>query len=106
MSKQIEQLKADKAALEVALKLIAHQDMHTDDFLISRIKMFEAKIADLERNAPDTWENARNIVGYWEAFDNTNKAIHFDREIEVAKYVRHLERQINEGTCNAPNMDF
>lgn len=95
MKELTEQLKADKAALEVALKLIAHQDMRTDDFLISRIKMFETKIAELERQADDPWKEAKQLVEYWHRAD-----ILFDKNADlrrkVALYVRHLEEKVKQ----------
>ena len=104
MSEQIEQLKADKAALEAALRLIAHQDMRTDDFLISRIKMFETKIAELEKQADDPWKEAKQLIRYWGRdnlmLDNNGRLLQ-----QVALYVRYLELEVKQlestGASNA-----
>jgi hypothetical protein len=104
MKEQIEQLKSDKAALEVALRLISHQDMRTDDFLVSRIKMFETKIAELERQADEPFKEAKHLIRHWGRddlmLDNNGRLLQ-----QVALYVRHLEIQLEERTCNAPHMD-
>jgi len=95
MSEQIEQLKADKAALEAALRLIAHQDMRTDDFLISRIKMFETKIAELEKQADDPFEEAKQLIRDWGRLVNNASILQ-----QVALYVRHLELKAKELEAN------
>jgi hypothetical protein len=91
MKEQIEQLKADKSALEAALRLIAHQDMRTDDFLISRIKMFETKIAELEKQASDPWQDAKE---YLIAMESPLSASYWQNV--VAKYVHHLEEKAKQ----------
>lgn len=104
MKELLEQLKADLETLKAALRLIAHQDMRTDDFLISRIKMFETKIAELERQADNPWKEAKQLIRHWGRddlmLDNNGRLLQ-----QVALYVRYLEIQLEEKTCNDPHMD-
>ncbi len=94
MKKQIEQLRADIETLKKA-----HLAILTNGYASSMnayLRDMREKLADLERKTPDTWKNAREFVGYWESHDSTKRAIHFECEIEVAKYVRYLEGKVKE----------
>jgi hypothetical protein len=89
MNEQIEQLKSDKAALEAAKEAM---------------QKFETKIAELERQADDPFKEAKQFIEYWgrDEFLLYNPGGILQ---QVALYVRHLEIQLEERTCNAAHMD-
>jgi DNA repair exonuclease SbcCD ATPase subunit len=92
VKEQIEQLKSDIETLKAALRLIAHQDMRTDDFLISRIKMFETKLAELEKQADDPWKGVKMALDCWSGSNSNVSSPYRD----VVRYVRHLEEKAKQ----------
>jgi predicted RNase H-like nuclease (RuvC/YqgF family) len=76
MKEQIEQLKSDKAALEAAKEAM---------------QMFETKIAELERQADDPFEEAKQLIRDWGRLVNNASILQ-----QVALYVRHLELEVKQ----------
>ena len=75
MREQIEQLKAEIAALEAAKEAM---------------QKFETKIAEIEKQADDPWKEAKQPIRYWGRddlmLDNNGRLLQ-----QVALYVRYLE---------------
>jgi hypothetical protein len=75
MREQIEQLKAEIAALEAAKEAM---------------QKFETKIAEIEKQADDPWKEAKQLIRYWGRddlmLDNNGRLLQ-----QVALYVRYLE---------------
>ncbi len=100
MKKQIEQLKSDKAALEAAQIVLRKHGNDSSLIVDDAAVRIQEKINRLEKQAADPWEEAKKFIEYWGRdnlmFDNNGRLLQ-----HVALYVRHLEIQLEERTCNA-----
>jgi vacuolar-type H+-ATPase subunit I/STV1 len=76
MREQIEQLKAEIAALEAAKEAM---------------QKFETKIAEIERQADDPFEEAKQLIRDWGRLVNNASILQ-----QVALYVRHLELEVKQ----------
>ncbi len=96
MNEQIEQLKADKAALEAAQKAAERQGKRVYANILTKIILeAEAELAELERQASDPWKEAKQLIRYWGRddlmLDNNGRLLQ-----QVALYVRHLELEVKQ----------
>ena len=104
MKEKIEQLKADKAALEEAQIVLRKHGNDSSLIVDDAAVCIQEKINRLEKQAADRWKEVKQIVEYWNSHEfllyNPGGILQ-----QVALYVRHLEIQLEERTCNAAHMD-
>ena len=104
MKEQIEQLKADKAALEAAQIVMRKHGNDSSLIVDDAAVRIQEKINRLEKQAADPWKEAKQLIRHWGRddlmLDNNGRLLQ-----QVAFYVRHLEIQLEERTCNAAHMD-
>lgn len=104
MKEKIEQLKADKAALEEAQIVLRKHGNESSLIVDDAAVRIQEKINRLEKQAVDPWKEAKQLIRHWGRddlmLDNNGRLLQ-----QVAFYVRHLEIQLEERTCNAAHMD-
>lgn len=95
MSEQIEQLKSDKATLEAAQVVMRKHNGFVSELAIETGFRIQDKIKELEKQADDPWQEAKQLVEYWH-----REVILFDKNAglrrKVALYVRHLEEKVKQ----------
>jgi hypothetical protein len=95
MNEQIEQLKADKAALEAAQIVMRKHGGYVSELVIETGIRIQDKIKELERQADDPWKEAKQLIRYWGRddlmLDNNGRLLQ-----QVALYVRHLELEVKQ----------
>jgi len=102
MKEQIEQLKADKAALEVAQIVMRKHGGYVSELVIETGIRIQDQINELERQADDSFKEAKQLIRHWGRddlmLDNNGRLLQ-----QVALYVRHLELKAKE--LEASNAD-
>lgn len=95
MKEQIEQLKADKAALELAQLVMRKHGGYVSELVIETGIRIQDQIKELERQADDPWKEAKELIAFWEV-QSDNFPSYYVRQRDAAKYVRHLEGKVKE----------
>jgi hypothetical protein len=98
MSEQIEQLRDDKAALEVAQIVMRKHGGYVSELVIETGIRIQDQINELERQADDPFEEAKQLIRDWGRLVNNASILQ-----QVALYVRHLELKAKE--LEASNAD-
>jgi hypothetical protein len=102
MREQIEQLKSDKAALEVAQIVMRKHGNDSSLIVDDAAVRIQEKINRLEKQTDDPWKEAKQLIRYWGRddliLDNNGRLLQ-----QVALYVRHLELKAKE--LEASNAD-
>jgi hypothetical protein len=95
MNEQIEQLKADKAALEAAQIVMRKHGCGISKYIEQTVVVIQETINELERQADDPWKEAKQLVEHWH---RANPLLDKSAELrhEVSLYVRHLEGKVKE----------
>jgi hypothetical protein len=95
MKEQIEQLKADKSALEVAQIVMRKHGGYVSELVIETGIRIQDQINELEKQADDPWKEAKQLIRYWGRddlmLDNNGRLLQ-----QVALYVRHLELEVKQ----------
>jgi hypothetical protein len=95
MKEQIEQLKADKSALEVAQIVMRKHGGYVSELVIETGIRIQDQINELERQADDSFKEAKQLIRYWGRddlmLDNNGRLLQ-----QVALYVRHLELEVKQ----------
>jgi hypothetical protein len=95
VSKQIEQLKAEIAALEAAQIVMRKHGCGISKYIEQTVVVIQETINELEKQADDPWKEAKQLIGYWGRddlmLDNNGRLLQ-----QVALYVRHLELKAKE----------
>lgn len=92
MSEQIEQLKADKAALEVAQIVMRKHGCYVSELVIETGIRIQDKIKELEKQAVDPWQDAKGLMQDY--IDRDHHGINY--EAKVARYAKHLEEKVKQ----------
>lgn len=90
MSEQIEQLKADKSALEAA-QIVMRKHGVASELAKEIIFRIQDEIKKLEKQADDPWKEAKQLIRDWGRLVNNASILQ-----QVALYVRHLEGKVKE----------
>ncbi len=98
VKEQIEQLKADKAALELAQIVMRKHGGYVSELVIETGIRIQDQINELERQAADPFEEAKQLIRDWGRLVNNASILQ-----QVALYVRHLELKAKE--LEASNAD-
>jgi hypothetical protein len=91
MSEQIEQLKADIAALEAAQNVMRKHGGYASELAKEIVVQIQDEIKELEKQAADPWQDAKE---YLIAMESPLSASYWQNV--VAKYVRHLEEKVKQ----------
>ena len=92
MQEEIEQLKADKAALEMAQIVMRKHGGYVSELVIETGIRIQDKIKELEKQANDPWEDAKELMQDY--IDRDHHGVNY--EAKVARYAKHLEEKVKQ----------
>jgi hypothetical protein len=95
MKEQIEQLKADEAALKAAQIVLRKHGNDSSLIVDDAAVRIQEKINRLEKQADDPFEEAKQLIRDWGRLVNNASILQ-----QVALYVRHLELKAKELEAN------